>query len=78
MMESAFPALRALKCLGCISQSKPHENKIDATNTPYRAPSLLSENVARTCTELILAECEIEELPELIGMNFATLPAVVG
>jgi len=70
MMETAFPTLRPLKWMGCITHTSIQENKIDSTATPYRAPSLLSETMARTCTELILKECEIEELPELIGMYY--------
>lgn len=70
MMETAWPAVRPLSWLGCVSRTQGAEHKIDSTATPYRAPSLLSETVARSCTELILKECEIEELPELIGMYY--------
>ena len=70
MMEMAYPALKGIRFLGCLTHTPFYENAIDATATPYRAPSLLSENVARTCTSLILAQCEIEELPELIGMYY--------
>ena len=70
MIETAFPALRPLKCISCITHTSPEDYDIDSTDCPYRAPSLLSETVARSCTGLILTRCNIEELPELIGMYY--------
>ena len=52
MMEFAFPALSAFKAIGCMTQTKTNENIIDATATPFRTPSLLTDSVAKTCTEL--------------------------
>ncbi len=70
-MEVAFPALSHLsKAVGCLTHSKHPEHAVDATNTPFRAPSLLTAGVARTCTELVLAGCELEVLPEVIGLFY--------
>ena len=70
MMEMAFPALRGLAPLGFCTRTGTDENKIDATATPFRVPTLLSDTVAKTCTSLTLKECEMEELPPLIGMYY--------
>lgn len=70
MMELAFPALNGLRGIGCITKTPAAENKIDATGTPFRVPTLLSDTVAKTCTELCLNTCDLEELPPLIGMYY--------
>ena len=70
MMEMAFPALRGLAPLGCCTRTGASENEIDSTGTPFRVPTLLSDTIAKTCTSLILVECEMEELPPLIGMYY--------
>jgi len=66
-MEFAFPSLSGLKGIGCITRSSATENNIDATEQPFRAPSLLSDMTAKTCTQLTLAQCELHEIPPLIG-----------
>ena len=70
MMEVAFPSLGGIAGLGCCTKTSPSVNKIDATGTPFRVPTLLSDSVAKTCTDLVLAACEMEELPPLIGMYY--------
>jgi Leucine-rich repeat (LRR) protein len=70
MMEIAYPALTGMRGIGCITKTAPNENKIDSTGTPFRVPTLLSDTVAKTCTELCLNTCELEELPPLIGMYY--------
>ena len=52
MMEFAFPALSGLKQIGCLTQTKAAEANFDATATPFRTQSLLTDTVAKTCTEL--------------------------
>ena len=51
-MEFAFPSLSGLTGIGCVTKTAPNENVIDSTGTPFRAPSLLTDQVAKTCTEL--------------------------
>jgi leucine-rich repeat protein SHOC2 len=43
---------------------------VNATGTPFRVPSLLVDTVAKTCTDLILSNCEMEEVAPLIGMFY--------
>jgi len=66
-MEMAFPALSGLRGIGCLTKTKPNENNIDSTGTPFRCAALLTDTVAKTCTELTLAKCDLKELPALIG-----------
>ena len=70
MMEIAFPSLNGFRGLGCLTKTAPNKNAIDSTNTPFRVPTLLSDTVAKTCTELCLSTCDLEELPPLIGMYY--------
>lgn len=56
MMEFAFPALDAFKGIGCLTKTKKKENIIDSTATPFRTASLLTDTVAKTCTELTVRE----------------------
>ena len=70
MMEVTYPALVGMRGIGCCTKTAPVENKIDSTGTPFRVPTLLSDTVAKTCTELCLNTCELEELPPLIGMYY--------
>ena len=65
MMEFGFPSLAAWKPIGFLTKTSPAENKINATGTPFRAPSLLTDQVGKTCTELTvrrLSESKIEGL----------------
>jgi len=71
--EFVFPALKFLEPIGCITKSKPHRKEVDSTAMPFRAPSLFAENYARTTTELKVCQCELEELPELVGAFYLLL-----
>jgi hypothetical protein len=68
-METSAPAVGNLaRVIGCWTKNKPADHHVDATNTPFRAPSLLTAAVAKTCTELCLAGCELDKLDEVIGL----------
>ena len=50
---AAYEAMKGgLTGIGCVTKTAPNENVIDSTGMPFRAPSLLTDQVAKTCTEL--------------------------
>ena len=70
MMEFSFLTIRGLEALGPLTKTKKKEKISDSSNTPFRAPTLLSPHVAKQCTELNLTKCELTDLPDTIGLFY--------